>query len=255
MLANAQSFEVVNGDTINRMDENNFKQGMWKYFDDDMLTKEGSFMNNKKHGLWRFYYENGGLNTEITYKNGMAKGYAKSYYRNGKVMEEGFWDVSHWKDNYIYYYNTGKPAYVWTYNDEGRRTGKQQYFHPNGNISIEGEWNDGKKEGTLREFNENGDALVEKLFKDGKLTAMASLMKNDAKQTGINQKSVSPEEELLQIFNGTGHFRLMKNGKIEREGQFVDGKLKDGKRYYYDENGECVKTEIYKNGRIEQTID
>jgi len=251
----AQDFEIYNGDTINYMDSKQNKQGIWKYFNDDktVVLKEGVFKNNRKEGVWRYYYENANLQTEITYTNGLAKGYAKAYYETGQVMEEGFWDISHWTGDYKYYYENGMPAYVWKYNKEGHRTGKQQYFHQNGNVKIEGDWKDGKKDGKLAEYDTNGEIEVERTFKGGKLDVLATKVyksqKNEVTEETIEQ-SDDTESELLEIFDGSGTFRVMKNGVIEREGDFIHGKLINGKKYYYDENGDLLKTDIYKNGVV-----
>jgi len=43
---------------------------------------------------------------------------------------------------------------------------------------------------------------------------------------------------------------LMTNGKIEREGEFDKGKLIDGNIYFYDEEGNLERTEVYKEGKL-----
>jgi len=248
----SQTFEMYKGDTINRMDNKELKQGVWKYFFDDKTTlkKEGCFVDNKKHGIWKLYYQDGKILTEMTYASGIAKGYAKAYYPNGNVMEEGFWDVNHWTGDYVAYYENGNKFYVWKYNDDGYRTGNQKYYHPNGNLFIEGDWKDGKRDGMLREFNEDGMVFIEKIFNAGKL-ASSTLVNADPKNLSAskNQTSLS-DDELLQIFDGTGIFKLMTNGKIEREGEFDKGKLIDGNIYFYDEEGNLERTEVYKEGKL-----
>ena len=81
--------------------------------------------------------------------NGKADGYAKLYYENGRVSEEGQWKNKIWVGDYKYYFENGNPAYVWKFDETGKRNGMQIYYHENGNKMIEGEWADGKETGTI----------------------------------------------------------------------------------------------------------
>ena len=94
-----QSYEIYNSDTINVKDINNRKQGKWIYFfksQASKIQKTGAYLNNRKTGLWKTYYINGNLKSEITYKNNRPDGYAKIYYENGKLSEEGLWKGTKW---------------------------------------------------------------------------------------------------------------------------------------------------------------
>ena len=58
----AQKFEIINGDTINYIDENNLKQGFWKIFgrmkklpdyQPDQVVEQGDYENSRKQGIWK----------------------------------------------------------------------------------------------------------------------------------------------------------------------------------------------------------
>lgn len=253
----AQKFKIFNGDTINRIDDNNLKQGMWVIFNNDTGKKNdaGLYKNNKKNGIWKKYYKSGTIKSEITYLNNIPTGYAKFYYANGNVSEEGIWKINKWTGNYKYYFENGKLSYDWNYNARGKRTGEQKYYHENGNLMIEGDWDNGKESGVLKEYYADGSLKSEKSFADGKLdeTLVKHYKKQETKSI-VTKKEKSTES--LKLFTGNGYYKLKKkNKKVDREGEFLNGRLVDGKRYFYNSKGELIKTSIYKNGKLIRNID
>ena len=57
---------------INRKDKFNQKQGLWRYFRDDFsVSEEGRFKNDKKHGYWKTFDEEGNLLETLKYENGI----------------------------------------------------------------------------------------------------------------------------------------------------------------------------------------
>ncbi len=253
----AQNFKILNGDTINRIDNNNLKQGLWISFNEDTGKKidEGIYKNGKKSGIWKKYYKSGTIKSEITYLNNIPTGYAKFYYANGNVSEEGIWKINKWTGNYKYYFENGKLSYDWNYNSSGKRTGDQKYYHENGNLMIEGDWANGKEAGALKEYYVDGSLKSEKSFADGKLdeTSVKHYKKQETKAI-VTKKEKSIES--VKLFTGNGYYKLNnKNKKVDREGEFLNGRLVDGKRYFYNSNGELIKTSIYKNGKLIRNID
>jgi antitoxin component YwqK of YwqJK toxin-antitoxin module len=70
------------------------KNGKWKAFNKfAVLISEGVYVNNKKHGLWREYYDHtGSLMIEEIYNNGIQHGRYACFHPNGQVMSEGLFD-------------------------------------------------------------------------------------------------------------------------------------------------------------------
>ncbi len=262
---NAQSYEIFKGDTVNVIDENNFKQGYWivhKPYCEEKL-QEGNYVDGKKEGLWRSYYSDGKLKSEITYRHGEKYGKAKTYFENGNIAEEGVWLIDKWVNKYKAYYRNGKLSYVWNYNEYGTRSGYQQYFYENGNIKIEGEWQDGKEQGVIREYYPDGSLRSEKIFNDGK-TGKDSITIYEIQEKVVNHPdSIETKEtgvhfeepDSIGIFEGNGHHIFYnKFKKKEKEGIFENGYLQDGKQYFYNQQGKLIKTAFYKNGKIIKII-
>ena len=75
-VTSAQTFEVVDGDTINLTDKNGKKQGFWRYFwANGDLKYEVFYENNEKEGLEiRYYDAQDCIEFSNTYKDGMLSG-------------------------------------------------------------------------------------------------------------------------------------------------------------------------------------
>jgi antitoxin component YwqK of YwqJK toxin-antitoxin module len=55
-----------------------------------VLVSEGVYLNNKKRGIWREYYDyTGSLMIEEMYNNGVQHGRFASYHPNGRLWSEG----------------------------------------------------------------------------------------------------------------------------------------------------------------------
>ncbi|MBU0765295.1 MAG: toxin-antitoxin system YwqK family antitoxin [Bacteroidetes bacterium] len=255
-------------DTINRVDENNMKQGYWVKFDDTKtkVVEEGRFIDDKKEGIWKNYYPNTNLKSEITYVHGKPNGYARFYYENGSISEEGIWKGTKWTGDYKYYYDNGKQKYEWQYNESGKRTGEQKYFHENGQLSIAGQWQDGKESGVIKEYDESGKLIAEKTFNDGKLDPASireyntGAIESDGKKqpennepdtsSGKDDPNQDKKDAAFKPFDGNGYHKLYKDGRLDQEGDFRDAQLINGKRFYYDDTGKLERTCIYKNGKL-----
>lgn len=295
-----QTFELYKGDTINRTDASGQKQGKWVVFNktknlpgytETQVIEEGRYVSNSKTGIWTGYHNNNEKKYEITYKDGLPDGYSKFYYKNGLVSEEGLWKVNRWVGRYKYNYENGQCAYDFNYNTKGKREGKQVYFHENGNVMIDGDWNDGKETGVLHEYYEDGSVKAEKSYADGKCNHGATktykpkelyISKPNVKQAVVAEVKPEPKPDPVKVvetkpvpvetkplpkviqvkgadvgeFNETGD-RVFKNGKglVTREGYFIKGKLQDGKTYTYDNDSKLIRVTIYEGGQVTKVIN
>jgi antitoxin component YwqK of YwqJK toxin-antitoxin module len=282
----SQSFRIYNNDTINYTNISGQKQGLWIYFlnDETSISQKGEYVDSKKDGVWYTYYENGNVKSLITYSKNKQNGYAIIYYEDGTVSEEGLWKENRWTGEYKYYYESGKPAYEWNFDAEGNRSGNQKYFYENGKIKIDGNWEAGKEQGIVKEYYENGNLKTvcnwdegktngskkeyyingqlksEKLYAygvpDENSTIYYALIDNtntidiDTIYTVIIEK-----DSTAALFTGSGFHKLYnKKQLLEQEGYFKNGYLIDGKKYFYSLEGILVRTEIYEEGKLTESI-
>ena len=264
------NFEVIEGDTINIVDENNLKQGFWKIFgrmkrlpgyDPDQVIEQGNYANSRKMGLWTKFFASGKTKSEIEYKNSRPNGAYKTYFENGQVEEEGSWKNNRNTNDFKRYYENGQVSQNFAFNTSGKRDGKQTYFYENGQVMIEADIEAGKEK-FVKEFYEDGSVKAEKNFVDGKLDAANTKVYEP--KTPVKNRD---EEELAKApikivkldkgdkvnrgtFNGTGEHKIYNmNKQISKDGTFKNYRLMEGLWYKYDENGILVSIEKYKKGR------
>lgn len=257
---------LAQSDSINNTDEKGWKQGRWVIKSDgvennDCFTgvkvEEGTFKDNRKAGTWRKWWCNGKLKNELIYNSDKTIS-SKDYFASGQLKEEGTWNTLGWIGPYKFYYENGQLFYEWVYDQSGKRTGRQRYFYENGNPMFDGEWNGGKEAGVIKEYYEDGSLRVERSFNDGKLDTLSVKKYAPSVKVVEKIKEIEPKieipivkEELGQLSNG--FHKTYKNGKLDKEGEFANGKMIDGKQFYYKDD-KLVKTIIYKEGKIQQTI-
>jgi antitoxin component YwqK of YwqJK toxin-antitoxin module len=250
IFSHAQTFEIHEGDTINRIDANKNKQGLWYFFANNgqRVTEYGEYLDNRKHGLWTTFFPSGKKKHEITYKNGKSIGPAKFFYESGDVSEEGYWNLDHWEGHYKFYHSNGQLAYDWHYNQHGKRTGEQKYYYENGQVKYTGTWENGKTTGALKVFDNSGMLIAERVYENGKFARSI-----DAKNRDTINLPVTADK--MAQFTGTGYHTVFNmDGKTEKKGFFVKGKLFNGEHLIYKENGDLSKKLVYKNGQLVQTV-
>jgi hypothetical protein len=248
-----------------------FKQGHWvilnkvKKLPDypaEAKVEEGKFVDSKKDGIWKMYFANGTVKSEITYTNNRPSGYAKIYYPNGKLQEEGNWENNRWVGGYKTYYENGQAFYDFNYTNVGKREGEQKYYYENGQIMMIGAMHEGKEAGVWEEHYENGDLRAKKIFNDGALDVANTEV--FAPKQPLPIKKEDPTKEPAKIadiqiektnaaqkpFDGNGYAKLFLPGaRISKDGEFKNFRLIDGKDYVYNTDGLLNKIAIYKGGK------
>ena len=256
-------------DTQNKVDANGRKQGYWKVtanpskhdgYKAGSVVEEGEYSNNRRVGVWKHYWPNGNLKSQISYERGRPKGAYKTYYPNGKVEEDGSWDLDRNIGAFKRYHPNGKLAQDFNFNTYGIRDGKQKYYHDNGTLAVEVDISEGKEDGTLKRYYANGDLREVSEFNNGVVNAANSKYLKPVKRVeqpkpAADAKAapaVSTEEKTNEAirFKPNGYNTLYNRSlRITQSGEFRAGKLWNGKRYKYDSRGELSSIEIYVQGR------
>lgn len=249
-LGNAQT-PTATADTINRVDAASLKQGYW--VTNDKFTKrtleEGRYIDNKKTGIWNIYFPTGKLQCSINYILGKPNGAAKLYHENGNLAEVGTWVNDKWVGEYKLYYPSGTMAYSWNFDETGKRTGVQKYFYENGKPMYEGEWKQGKNSSNLTIFDDKGAKIGERVYNDSKFSE--TLMINNSPTDTL----LAPAKE-YRDFNLTGNSTIVNfNGKVDKSGYFMKGKLMNGTSFEYDAKNNLVRKIIYRDGEIFKTVE
>lgn len=126
----ALSYLVYENDTINVIDRDSLKQGVWKEF-----------------------WSNGDLKSEVIYKNNKKQGLEIKWFDTPDCVEQ----ESYYKDGVldgpsVYYSKKCKKDFFETFKS-GIKEGLELSYYPNGNIKAEGYYKKGNLNGYYRVYN------------------------------------------------------------------------------------------------------
>jgi antitoxin component YwqK of YwqJK toxin-antitoxin module len=255
-------------ENINQIDANGLKTGYWVIkghmvnstnYKPDQKIEEGTYVENKRHGLWKKYHTNGKLKSEITYYMNRPKGSYKLYYPSGVLEEDGNWDDAKNVGEYKRFHPNGKTSQDFHFEPNGLRTGIQKYYYENGNLELEVEIKQGLEQGLMRRYYPNGDLMEEKILENG-VVKKGSVKKYEQRSPEVKvvetpavplKHSVRNTEDKpnLEVFKFNGKNTLYnKNRQVTQSGEFRDGRLWNGKWYRYNNDGLLEKIEVYREG-------
>lgn len=136
--AKAQTFQVIDGDTINFMTSDSVRQG-----------------------IWREYWINGNLKSEVFYVNGKKDGIELIYYAVPHCLaEEQVYSNGELNGSHITYSRFCKKLHMENYS-LGVKNGKDISYHPSGKIKSEGNFKGGKLSGYYKHYDEKGKVKFE----------------------------------------------------------------------------------------------
>ncbi|HEY2350823.1 MAG TPA: hypothetical protein VGH64_17505 [Puia sp.] len=96
-FSQAGSFIIgVKGDTLNKVDKKNMKQGKWVERRDEIRgepgnEEEGEYKDNRREGTWRIYSLQGDLTALEFYKWGNKDGVCQYFNSSGSLIREESW--------------------------------------------------------------------------------------------------------------------------------------------------------------------
>ncbi len=137
-----------------RIEQNgDIPNGKVKFFNEyDKTFGEEFYKNNRKHGLFKVYFEGGALKSESVYRNGrLIK--SKEYYPNGDLrFEVSYEDLKYTAD------------------PKDKEVGIGKLYFPNGKLKYEWNITRGSKIGYKRSYNQDGTLRFEAQYDEfGKL--------------------------------------------------------------------------------------
>lgn len=133
-------------------------------------SSEGTYLNEKREGLWQFFNDDEILIAEEFYENGIAAGTWKNYYMNGALLEEINYKNGKKEGPWKQYFEDGPLKLTATYEND-KLQGLATFFHPNGRVKISGPYKNNFKDGVWMYMNDKGVAEKKEIWADGILVA------------------------------------------------------------------------------------
>jgi len=252
---------------LNQKDKLGKKQGKWVYYGKDrsksghpenVKIEEGYFKNDRKVGVWIYYYEDG-LTPKLigNYTNNRPEGNYTKFYPNGKIEETGSFIRNKNIDTLRQYYPNGKIRFEAVYNQQGKENGTIKFYHATGNLEIKYNSKAGIPTGKAERYFENGDVREIVVFGTHGNVAKRELKKIIHKEQKSNEttqtKDYAPKSFEINTkgvkFQPNGYNKIFNsNDEIWQDGDFKNGQLWDGKIYEYDRDGILLKVKVYQRG-------
>jgi len=255
-------------DTLNRLDDLGRKEGWWQLlaplpekvgYAAGAVVEEGRYTDNKRTGIWRHYWPNGKVKSEITYAKGLPRGSYITYFEDGTKEEQGAWDLDRNTGTFKRWHPNGRLSQEFIFDQYGTRDGEQKYYHENGQLEADVTVKQGREEGKLKRYYANGE-LEETVDFAGSRADQASFKSYRPKQRVPEPKPdkaslAAPAKTAQETTNATdfraeGWNTLYNNEhRLSQQGEYRKGRLWNGKVYKYDRNGLLYKVEVYVEGK------
>ena len=201
---------------INRIDDFGYKQGNWKYFwPNGNIRLEGTFLNDKKHGFFKYYDENGMFLSVEKYDHDELVADAK----------------------------------------ETRQLDKRTAYHANGRPSIEATYYKDKPEGIRREYDTAGRVTKGYVFADGILRYEGITDMNGLRQGLWKEYYPSGELRSKGKYKNSRPVGIWKfyfeDKTVEIEGEYNSKGQKTGAWVWFYPNGDTMTVANYDDGDLE----
>jgi antitoxin component YwqK of YwqJK toxin-antitoxin module len=202
---------------LNRRDKNGWKQGVWKYFYSDLIVQtEGTYLNDKKNGYFKYYDSLGNLTGVEKYINGELETNAEEI-SNVEVRTE---------------------------------------YHANGTPRLTATYKNGQLEGVAREYDESGKIVKGVVFKEGKLIASGIVddrgLFQDRWKEFYSDGTTLKAEGRYRNGKRVGEWQFFfQGGELEQVGSFNNNGEYHGEWVWYHPNGQKHIEQTYENGLAE----
>ena len=221
---NIENYKIISGKY--KIDGINWK-GSEYTINTIILLFEGEYLNKKRNGYGKEYFDNGNLKIEGEYLNGKKNGKVKEYNYYGQLIFEG------------------------EYKNWNKWNGKEREYYYNDNLKYEEEYLNGKKSGIMKKYD-----FDEKLIFEGNINGKGKEYFNNSKLKFEGEYLNGKRNGKGKVYYDNGKLKFEgekngkgkeynDNGKLKFEGEYLNGE-KNGKYKEYNNNGELIFKGEYK---------
>ena len=219
----------------NVTDSKGLKQGEWRKLDaNGKLIYQGQFKENVPQGVFKYFYEDGKLRSELTYSGNGKTANAVNFHPNGKKMAEGLY-VETKKDGAWKYYNDLEIISSEEFYQKGIPVGVWKTYYDDGKLLEECPYQNGLKEGVRKQYFTDQSIKSEVGFVKGKLEGSSKYYYPNGKPLLVGQLKNDLREGLWTAYKDSG----VKENEIEYSGGVVVNEI------YFDKAREAeLKNEV-----------
>ncbi len=206
-----------------------------------VLTKKQGInkmdQQDQKQGLWITFYQNRKIEEEGPYVNGLKNGYWKYYQANGNLKRVEKWVMG------VLQENAQEVAKIEIKREINPRTGK---------VAFKGAYRNDKPEGVHRKYDDEGNVVESKIFDSG-ILLFEGIVDEQGRRQGP-WKEYYPTGELKSEGSYQDNLKVGKwvyyylDGEVEQTGDYLRG-LPDGMWTWYYPNEQVWREEEYVMGQ------
>lgn len=211
--------------------------------------------NTNPNGYNKFYYDNGVVSSEGTMRDGKPDGYWKTYSQNGKIKSEGnrknFQLDSIWK----FYNEMGKLAFEFNYK-EGKKNGPKKTFDTKEGFLVTAEnYENDVKQGNTINYYKDGKVKQTIPFKDGREEGLGFEYGPDSTIISLTQYKMGfiQKDRRINRRDANGKqgtwIEFHPNGQVKTEVTYSDDKM-NGYLKEYSASGSLLNTTKYVQGNV-----
>ena len=162
---------------------------------DGKVKAIGSYVNNKKQGIFREYDDNGNISSSAIYKeglkvgegiilrNGLYEGSWKYFYATGELKAEGEYLNGEKSGIWKYYYLEGNLEQKGNFK-KSLASGEWSWYFPNGELKRLEYYRKGREDGESIEYDNKGKIINKGVYLDGLKTGKWFLTIGDHEDNG-----------------------------------------------------------------------
>ena len=209
-----------------------------EYDENGIFSGDGAVdENDKKQGNWKYYYESGEVKSIGAYKDNLKTGEWIFYYEDGKIEQRGKYNNDKPSGQWTWFYTSGNK---WREENliKGIEEGSFTEFNKEGRVILKGEYVDGERNG-IWNYN-NGDFTEEGTYQDG--------LQNGLWKGWFSNGKLNYEVNYVQGVPDGKYKLYYDNGYMREEGYYSMGS-KEKNWNKYDMQGTLYLTITYKNDK------
>jgi antitoxin component YwqK of YwqJK toxin-antitoxin module len=130
------------------------------------VIAEGQLKQDKPHGLWTYYYDQGKPKAQGRYLTGLPDGAWTFFYPDGQVQKQTVYALGVPNGPYRLAYPGGQERERGQYN-EGVRTGVWRTYYANGQAQQEGAYREDQRDGEWKTWDDTGRLTARTVYAQG----------------------------------------------------------------------------------------
>lgn len=249
------------------------------YFTNGKPKTVASYKGNIPEGIRRDYDTTGRVIAAFTYINGkivaegiiddegIKDGLWKEFYIDGQLRSEGLYNFGKRVGKWRFYHQNGSIEQEGNYNNLGNTEGQWKWYFDNGTVLREESFRNGLADGLFSEYDESGKLIIQGEYADGLEEGFWKYEYGDVREEGTYRGGKRNGEWKTFYDNGElsfigsyiddnpngGHTWFWPEGKKRDQGEYLMG-MKTGDWVQYNQDGTIFMVIAYQNG-IEKKYD